>query len=214
MCRTFYDLARQATLRDSRWLFSVRQVAPSLVANQPTPEWLYAYAYPSDALRLLRFVSWRLNNDTRQSRVPYTIAQPVSPLLSTLNPQPSSYSQTTGQWIYTNWPGVNANLLPTIIEYVFDNQDVAQWTPDFIVAFSYKLAELIVTTVTSGDPYAKKKAIQADYMTARNAAQDDNFNEEQRPEEPQSEFIRARDGESFGYPGMSWVAEPGGFVVQ
>lgn len=214
MCRTYFDLARQATLRDSRWLFAVRQVAPALVANQPTPEWLYAYQYPSDAIRLLRFVSWRLSNDTRQSRVPYTIAQPVSILLSTLSPAPTTpYSQTTGQWIYTNWPGVNGQLLPTIIEYVFDNQDISQWTPDFIIAFSYKLAELIVTTITSGDPYSKKKSIQADYITAKNAAQDDNFNEEQRPEEPQSEFIRARDGEYGGIPGMYWVAEPAGYVV-
>lgn len=213
MCRTFFDLARQTTLRDSRWLFAIRQVSPGLVANQPTPEWLYAYQYPSDALRILRFVSWRLNDDTRQSRVPYTIAQPVALGLSTLSTPPTSYAQTTGQWIYTNWPGVNGQLLPTIIEYVFDNQDVSQWPPDFIIALSYKLAELIVTTVTSGDPYGKKDKITASYITARNAAQDDNFNEEQRPEEPQSEFIRARDGESFGYPGMSWIAEPAGFVV-
>lgn len=213
MCRTFYDLARQATLRDSRWLFAIRQVAPSLVANQPTPEWLYAYQYPSDALRVLRFMSWRLSNDTRQSRIPYTIMQPVSVALSTLSTPPTSYAVTTGQWIYTNWPGVNGTLLPTILEYVFDNTDISQWPPDFIVSFSYKLAEMIVAVVTSGDPYGKKQKIQADYMTARNNSQDDNFNEEQRPEEPQSEFIRARDGETFGYPGQSWVAEPAGFVI-
>lgn len=214
MCRTFFDLARQSCLTDARWMFAVRQIAPALVANQPTPEWLYAYQYPSDALRLVRFMSWRLSNDTRQSRIPYTIAQPVSNLLSTLNPQPAPYIQTTGQWIYTNWPGVNGNLMPTIIEYVFDNQNVAQWTPNFIIALSYKLAELIVPAVTSGDTFGKKKEIQANYITARNSASNDNANEEQRPEEPQSEFIRARDGESYGYPGMNWVAEPTGFVVQ
>lgn len=214
MCRTFYDVARQATFRDSRWLFSVRQVAPTLVASQPTPEWLYAYLYPGDCIRILRFVSWRLSNDTRQSRVPYTIAQPVSVALSTLQDPPDAYGQVTGQWIYTNWPGVNGNLFPTILEYVFDNQDVSQWTPDFIMAFSYKLAEMIVTTVTSGDPYNKKQSIQQSYITARNNAQDDNFNEEQRPEEPQSEFIRARDGDYYGgFPGQPWVAEPSGFVI-
>lgn len=211
-CRTFFDLARQSTLSDSPWMFAKKQVTPALVANQPTPEWLYAYQYPSDCLRLLRFMSWRLTNDTRQSRIPYTVMQPAPVSLSTLASPPSSYSQLTGQWIYTNWPGVNMQL-PTIVEYIFDNQDVSQWTPDFIMAMSYKLAELIVTTVTSGDTYGKKKGILEDYKTARDGAASDNFNEEQRPEEPQSEFIRARDGESFGFPGMQWTAEPAGYVV-
>lgn len=213
MCRTFFDISRQDVLREFPWFFARKMVAPALVANQPTNEWLYAYQYPSDALRLTRFMSWRLSNDTRQSRVPYTVMQPVAATLSTLSPQPSAYSQTTGLWIYTNWPGVNVSL-PTIIEYTFDNQNVSQWPPDFIIALSYRLASLMVMTLTSGDPQKYKQDIMGEYQMRISESKADNLNEEQRPEEPQSEFIRAREGEASGIPGMQWVAEPSGFSVQ
>ena len=213
MCRTFYDLARQMALREFPWSFATKQVAPALIATQPTPEWLYAYQYPSDALKITRFMSWRLNNDTKQSRIPYRVMQPVSPTLSTLTPQPTSYGETTGEWLYTNWPGTNV-ALPTILEYIFDNQNVSQWTPDFVMAFSYALASMIVTTLTSGNPQQQQQAIVQMYQATINKASASVLNEEQRPEDPDSEFIRARGGDSFGQPGMGWVAEPAGFFIQ
>jgi hypothetical protein len=213
MCRTFIDIARQYTLRQATWSFAQKQIGPTVVATSPTPEWQFAYQYPSDALRISRFMSWRLRNDTRQSRVEYKVMQPVDVSLSTLTPKPTSYSQTTGLWIYTDWPGPT-NLLPAIIEYVYDNKNVAQWTPDFIIALSYRLASLIVPTLTSGDPYGYKKGIDEQYMKEIAKAEAFNLNEDQRPEEPQSEFIRGRDGEIFNYGGMIWVAEPAGFSVQ
>lgn len=212
MCRTFYDLARQNALQGFPWSFAARQVAPSLVANQPTPEWLYAYQYPEDALQIIRFMSWRLNNDTRQSRIPYRVMQPVSAQLSTLATTPT-YTQTTGLWIYTNWPGSNTTL-PVILEYTFDNQDVSQWTPGFIMSFSYALASLIVTTLTSGNPQQQQQAILALYKASLSDAQNSIVSEEQRPQDPQSEFIRARDGESYGVPGQEWIAEPSGFEIE
>lgn len=213
MLRSFYDVARQEVLREFPWFFAKKQVAPALIANQPTNEWLYAYQYPNDALRIIRFISWRLSNDTRQSRVEYTVGQPVPAGLSTLSPQPKSYPQSTGLWIYTNWPGVNFSF-PTVIEYIFDNQNVAQWSSDFIVAFSYKLASYIVMTLTSGDPQKYKQDISAEYQALMDRAKAANLNEEQRPEDPQSEFIRDRDGIVSGFPGMQWIAEPGGFNVE
>jgi hypothetical protein len=214
LCRTFMDISRQDVLREFPWFFARKQIVPALIANQPTPEWLYAYQYPSDALRISRFMSYRLTNDTRQSRVPYTVMQPVAVNLSTLTPPPTSYPQTSGMWLYTNWPGTNM-LLPTIIEYIFDNQNVAQWPSDFIIALSYKLASFFVMTLTSGDPQKYKETIDAGYDASLSKSKSDNLNEEQRPEEPQSEFVRGREGGfASGVPGMQWVAEPSGFNVE
>lgn len=213
LCRQFFDIARQDVLREFPWFFAKKQVNPALVASQPTPEYLYAYEYPSDALRIIRFMSWRLSNDTRQSRVDYTVMQPVASTLSTLSPQPSAYSQSSGLWIYTNWPGLNVSL-PTIIEYVFDNQNVSQWTPDFIMAMSYRLASFLVMTLTSGDTQNYLQTIMTRYEKTIDKAKADGLNEEQRPEEPQSEFIRARDGDMISASGMTWVAEPAGFSVE
>lgn len=214
MCRTWINIARLTVLRDIPWSFATKQVAPALVATYPTNEWMYAYQYPNDALRLTRFMSWRLNNDTRQSRIPYRVMQPVSIQLSANTTPPTQpYAQTTGLWIYTNWPGANVGL-PTVIEYTFDNQNVSQWPDDFNWALSKFLATLIIAPLTSDDPQNKKVGLQQDYKDAIQVASMDNLNEEQRPQEPQSEFIRARNGDmGYGYPGMTWVAEPSGFVV-
>jgi hypothetical protein len=213
MCRQFIDIARQYTLRQATWAFARKQIAPSLITQNPTPEWQYAYSYPTDALRISRFMSWRLRNDTRQSRIEYVVMQPVSPNLSTATPPPTSYSQTTGLWIYTDWPGPQ-NVLPAVIEYIFDNSNISQWTPDFIIALSYRLASLIVPTLTSGDPYQYKKGIDEQFMKEIARAEAFNLNEDQRPEEPQSEFIRGRDGDVLYNMGMQWVAEPAGYVIE
>lgn len=214
MCLTWMDTARRIVLKKIPWSFATKQVNPALVTTYPTNEWMYAYQYPQDALKLIRFMSWRLNNDTRQSRVPYRVMQPTPVALNASTDPPTSYTSTTGLWLFTNWPGSNIGI-PTVIEYVFDNQDVSQWTDDFCLALSLKLAELIISTLTTGDPTQKKQAIIQNYADAISNASLENLNEEQRPQEPQAEFIRARYGDAeYGFPGMSWVAEPAGFVVQ
>lgn len=216
MCRTWFNVARRSVLTKIPWSFAAKQIAPALVASQPTPEWLYAYQYPVDALTIIRFMSWRLNNDTRQSRVPYRVMQPVAIGLSTITPAPTTpYVQTTGLWIYTNWPGVNVNI-PVIMEYTFDNTNIAQWPDNFGRAFSLELASLIVTTLTSENPQQQLAVIMQRLKESLADAADNNLNEEQRPDEPQSEFIRARGGMGMspGFPGASWVAEPAGFVVE
>lgn len=215
-CMTWMDTARQDVLQHIPWSFATKQVIPSLVANYPTNEWLYAYEYPSDALKLTRFMSWRLNNDDRQSRVPYRIMQPVPISLSAAQPPPTQpYASQAGLWIYSNWPGAVVGL-PIVIEYTFDNQNVSQWTSPFCKALSLYLASLIVVPLTSGDPQNKKAAILGDYDKAIETASNDNANEEQRPQEPQSEFIRARQGwdSAYGFPGQPWSAEPTNVIIQ
>lgn len=215
MCMTWIDTARRTVLKKIPWSFSTKQVSPALITTYPTNEWMYAYQYPSDALKLTRFMSWRLNNDTRQSRINYRVMQPTPVALNVQPTPPTSYPSVTGLWIFTNWPGVNVGI-PTVIEYTFDNQNVSQWTDDFNWALSLMLASLIVSTLTSGDPQNKKQGIMQDYGEAISVASLDNLNEEQRPQDPASEFIRGRTGgwDGYGFPGMSWIAEPAGFVVQ
>lgn len=214
MIKKFYDPARRQAIRDGRWLFTVKQLSPGIVAQQPTPEWLYAYEYPSDCLKIFRFVSWRLNNDTRQSRIPYTLMQPVPVNLSTLTTPPTSYAENSGLWIYTNWPGVNGSAIPTILEYAFDNTNVAQWTDDFCLFFALALACLVAPTLSNGDA-AMKAGLKSDYKEAKESAGDMDLNEEQRPQDPQAEWINARDGllQNNVY-GQQWAAEPSGFIVE
>jgi hypothetical protein len=214
MCRTWIDAARRKTLKVIPWSFATKQIPPVLVTQWPTPEWQYAYQYPDDCLKLVRFMSWRQNNDTRQSRIPYRVMQPTPVSMNITQPTPpKAYTSTTGLWLFTNWPGSNVGL-PTVIEYVFDNLNVSEWPDDFVLALSYELAEMIVTTLTTGNPQQQKQQIAQEKGKAIAEASLNNANEEQRPEEPQSEFIRARDGfQGYGYNGMTWTATPAGFSV-
>ena len=211
-CRTFYDIARQDVLREIPWYFATKQITPALVANYPTPEWNYAYQYPQDAIRIHRFISWRLNNETRQSRVPYAIMQPSPVALSREVPQPTSYA-TGGLWIFTNWPGPNITI-PVVLEYCYDHTNVSQWSPDYTLALAYKLAIYNIPIVMSGDPYGASAKVEASYTNAITKAKASMLNEEQRPEEPQSEFIRGRTGiQGYGVPGSNWTADPSGFTI-
>lgn len=213
MCMTWWDTARRATLKKAPWMFATKQVVPALVANNPTPEYLFAYQEPADNLKIVRFMSWRLSNDTNRSRVPYRKMQPAPINLSQATPTPTAPYNTSGLWIYTNWPGQD-NVLPIMMEYIFDNTNVSQWPDDFILAMSYKLAELIVSALTSGDPQQKKVQIQQDFKTTIEDAANENASEDQRPPLPEAEFIRSRMGlEGWQYPGQAWLATQIGFEV-
>ena len=198
-CRAVGHTARQTTLRAVPWLFAKKFATPALVAG-PSPmatvEWTYSYQAPPDMLHMIRFISTRLNNDTRQSRIPYTIVDSASGLL-----------------IYSNWPG-NFNNVPVTIEYTYDNQDLPRWPSDFVLAMSYYIAYLIAPVITAGDPYQLQQKLMTLYQGAITKASDANANEEQRPQEPQSEFVRARDGWGLGVgQGEPWEATGGGFEV-
>lgn len=198
-CRSVGEIARQTTLRSIPWLFAKKFATPALVAG-PSPmatvEWTYAYQLPADAVRMNRFISTRLNNDTRQSRIPYTEVDSPSGLL-----------------VYSNWPG-NFNNVPVTIEYNYDNKDLPRWPSDFVLAMSYYMAYLIAPVLTRGDPYQLQQKLMQFFDKAVVKASDTNANEEQRPEEPQSEFVRARDGYGLGVgQGQRWEAEDSGFTV-
>ena len=71
-CRRFFDVARDATLRDFAWPFAQRRAALGLIETFTDGEWTYSYRYPSTALKLHRILSG-IRNDNRQSRASYEI---------------------------------------------------------------------------------------------------------------------------------------------
>jgi hypothetical protein len=101
-----------------------------------------------------------------------------------------------------------------LIEYTWDNTNIPQWQADFILAMSYYMAYLIAPVITRGDPYQMQQKLMALYDKAIVSASNTNADEEQRPEEPQSEFVRARDGYGRGTgQGEKWEADGGGYTV-
>lgn len=203
MMRTYYETAYQATLRAVPWTFAKKFASLALVTDfttQTVPttlEWFYSYRYPSDCFHFVRIVSPRLNNDTRQSRIPYTIAADASGLL-----------------IYSNFPNPSETSITPMCEYTFLNTNIAQYPPDFVMAMSYLLGFYCAPALTKGDPFKLGAAAGANFKTMILQAANMFLNEEQRPEEPQSEFIRARDGDPLGMAGQNWSPLADGFVVE
>jgi len=188
-CRRFYDPARRQVLRDFGWPFATSIVALNLVASQPNQEWRYSYRYPSDCLMFRRILSGR-RNDSRQSRVPYRVA-----------------ADSQGQLIFTDQVSAQG-------EYTLDVTNEAFFDPSFAMALSFRLANLIAPSLTAGDPYKLGQRAQENYMLEISRAQANAANEEQPDQPVESEFVRARNGDSHGTCGEPWSALPGSNFIE
>lgn len=167
-CRRFYSTAQDATLRDFPWPFATKIAALALVEEDPNSEWGFSYQEPSDCLGLRRILSG-IRNDNRQSRVPYRRAYGDS-----------------GAVIFTDAEDAE-------IEYTIRVTDPLRYSPDFILAFSLRIASYIAPRVTGGDPFKLGTRAMSLYEYELSKARSAAVNEEQDEEVPESEFIRGRD---------------------
>lgn len=167
-CNRFFEQVREEMLREFPWSFATKFMTMELVDENPTNEWGYSYRYPSDCVKFIRVLSG-LRNDNRQSRVSYKIG-----------------ADGSGKLIY-------CDINDAECEYTFLADDPQFWPADFSNAFAFKLAFYIAPRVTGGDPFKLgQRAFEAYKMMLAQAAST-NFNEQQVEEDPESEFIRARE---------------------
>lgn len=166
--RDYFDISRDAVLRDFDWPFASKIADLALVEADPNDEWGYSYQYPSDCIKLRRILSG-IRNDTLASRVPFKVAQ-----------------GDAGNVIFTDQ--VEAQM-----EYTVRVTSVENFTPDFILALSYRLAIYMAPRTTGGDPFGLGKKAADMYLYQLGLAQDSAAGEEQ-PERPvESEFITGRE---------------------
>ena len=167
-CRSFYETARDATLRDFTWPFATKIASLALVEESPSDEWDYSYAYPSDCLKIRRILSG-VRNDDRASRVPYRII-----------------AGDNQQLIYSDQEDAE-------LEYTVRVTDTNRFSADFIMALSLRLASYIAPRVTGGDRFKQGEKALKMYMYEIELAKASAVNEEQPEELPESEFIQARE---------------------
>lgn len=219
----FYSIALYETLRDFSWPFATKYDNLALIpmtpastnfqVTQANQNWAFAYQYPSDCLYFRRVLSG-FYQDSRQSRVPYVIAK-----YDFINPPPGqgvtptppnyTFSPTLGSGLY-----VFTNQQYAQCEYTFLVTDTSTMPPDFIMAFSLRLAAFMVARVTGGDPYHLKQEVMALYDAEITKAKAGALNEEQTPQELPSEFERSRNGlfyENGTRP--PWGPTPSGFSI-
>lgn len=166
--RRFYDITRDNVLRSFPWPFTTKVAVLGLVAKEPTSEWGYSYRYPTDCLYIRRILS-TLRNDTRQTRVPYELAQ-----------------DTAGILIFTDMDLAE-------IEYTAKSDNPQIYPSDFTLAFSYYLAFLMSPRLTGGDQFKLGEKAVGMYAAIISQAKSTGISEEQRDEEVDGEFIRTRE---------------------
>lgn len=167
-CRVFYDDALKKLYNDFPWPFASKVQALSLITTNPTNEWGYSYAYPTDCGRFNKIQSGT-DFDNRQSRITYRVT--------------NNGSQRV---IYTD-------QVDAIGEFTEIIDDELLMSSDFKFAFSFLLAALIAPRLTKGDPFKTKNDMFNNYFNLISKAQANALNEEQSPVEPESEFIRGRE---------------------
>lgn len=167
-CRRFFELSRDATLGDFAWPFANKFAALGLIEEDPTEEWAFSYAYPSDCLRLIRIIGG-IRNDNRQTRVPFKIGNSAATRL-----------------IYTDADDAE-------VEYTVRVEDPIVYPADFTLALSLRIASYIAPRVTGGDPFKLGERALRLYLGQIDQAKASALNEMQVEEDPQSEFVRARE---------------------
>lgn len=166
----FYATARDEVLRAFAWPFATKFAALTKVADNPSDidqEWSISYRYPSDCLMIRRIITGDRNPD-RQAREPYRIGR-----------------DGTGLLIYSDYASAE-------LEYTFQETTVSRYPPDFVIALSYRLAAYAAPALTGGDPYRLIQRMEALYAAAVMRARANAQNEEQQEEDPDAEWIRAR----------------------
>lgn len=163
----FYDDALKDILREYAWPFANRMGALALVGESPNFEWGFAYRYPVEALDFHRILNG-VSADGRH-RIDWKISSDIN-----------------GQLIYTSQREAQGEW--TIFE---ENPD--RYPPDFVIAFSFRLAALIAPGILGGDQGGLgSKAYQRSVIEV-SKAKAKAANERQRPPSPVSDSISARD---------------------
>lgn len=130
-CATFYPVARDALLEMHPWGFATRRIALAGLTAESIPEWNYAYAIPSDCVRVVEVlpagVSGIYGSGVGDAQ-PYTI----------------EIDSSGAKAIFTDQE--NARL-----RYIALVDDTTRFSPLFVMALSYHLASLIAGPILKGD---------------------------------------------------------------
>ena len=186
--RRIYATAIEGFLRDFNYSTTTQRVVLGLVQENPNDEYQYEYTYPADALSLNRLVSGAIT-DTAQSDVHYRIVRGSSSRL-----------------IWTNSKDAE-------IEYTFLETDDSRFPADMVWAISYLLAMLAAPALTAGDPTNLQGRAEVKYEAAKSLARSNSEHDDHEEEQPQSEFITARQRETFNNRAGKWEPYPGSWDI-
>jgi len=164
-CALYWPVARQTMLQASLWTFALRRIDLAQIENDFPIAYSHAYAYPVNALRVVRlFPADRFVR--RRGR-----------------PEPD-FEVREGK-IYTFEPAVAAEVL-------VDVEDVTQYPALFVQALSYHLAEFLARVLVRAPALAREMATFRDTALAAAVAADAAQDMKSYLQEPPDDYSDAR----------------------
>jgi hypothetical protein len=124
-CSRFYPIARDELIEKHAWRFALTRASLASLSSNPSTQWAYAYALPNGCLRPLSVLFPNETDDTN--------AQPFT--IETLASDGSTQVLLT-------------NVASAWLKYIIGQTDTTKFTPNFVVALSYRLASYVCGPIT------------------------------------------------------------------
>ena len=164
LCARFYPVARRAMYTaDYNWSWTIQRAALVELAGEEVSNWAYAYAVPSNMVRVSAVLPEGYTRTTRS--VPYAVE-----------------ASSTGSRI------IRTNIADAQIKYTVDVTNAGRFPGSFAIAIARRLTALLAGPLIKGLPGVKvsiehMKLFQVEWATAvgddANQSQDDTYDLEQ-----------------------------------
>lgn len=163
-CKRNYDKAFEDLIDEHPYDAAIRRVAGAVLTNDRVGEWLYCYAYPTEARTILRVLPDYAGQPPGTVILPGQIALPLV----------GYYAADVGVRYVVAAGKIYTNLAAAVIEFIAADPDLSLFSPLFHRAFELTLAERIVMPVLKSRN--RKKELQADAELWRGRAMADDLN--------------------------------------
>lgn len=146
-CSRFYPIARDALLEMHDWGFAMKRAALAQLAN-PTTEWAYCYAQPTDLLNTIAVMAPDASDDTSAGFQSITNMALMTTAFvgGVYTPQPYVLeSAADGTDI------IYANQQNAVLRYCARVTDTSKFSPLFVRALAASLASMLAGAVVKGE---------------------------------------------------------------
>lgn len=146
-CARFYPIARDSLLEAHQWSFATRRAILAELENE-WPQWSYAYARPSDCLKILSLTSSDATDDYQSTANinldNYNLSPAAMFSVATQQPFTCEVNSSGAQVIYSNQEGA-------MVRYIALVTDTTRFSYSFTMALTWSLASMLAGPIIKGD---------------------------------------------------------------
>ena len=167
-----YDYALEDEIRRFPYTWATRTATLAQVEDETPPDYAYVYQLPADYLMMDRIIDNR-----------------TSTTYSTDNRDYNNINMRYREWAIRE-DKLYINSSSICLEYRVLEVDTTKWDSSFVMAFSYKLAELAGPSITESERLIARA--ERNYIRHINEARASNGNERNRDTRLSEDYLNAR----------------------